>query len=288
MNPAIRAAQEVALHHGMTPDRCDILQDAHTVVVRLTDDLVARIVTDTTGPRSGTTWLQRETAIAAHLTQQGAPIIPLHPNLPPVAHLHQGYAMNFWTYVTALPTAPDPDIIGRTLHECHRALASLPEPLPTLAIVEESLTILEQAEVQQALTPAEIDLLSHHLRCSLQALGPLPHQALHGDAHMGNLLMTTRGLLWTDWEDAFSGPIEWDIASVIWNAQILEEDHDSVEKILTSYQQQGVEIDPEALQQCLIARAAVMSAWYPILYPQPNPDRQRKLQQRLEWLKERV
>lgn len=286
MHPAIRAAHEVALDHDITPDRCDILQDAHTVVVRLTDSLVARIVTDTTGPRSGTTWLQRETAIAAHLTQQGAPIIPLHPDLPPIAHLHQGYAMNFWTYVTALPTAPDPSEIGRTLHDCHRALSSLPEPLPPLAIIAESLTILEQREVQQALAPAEIDLLAHHLHRSLENLATLPHQALHGDAHMGNWLMTTRGLLWTDWEDAFSGPIEWDIASVIWNAQILEKDHDTVEKILTSYQQQGVKLDPEALQQCLIARAAVMSAWYPILYPPPNPDRQRKLQQRLEWLQQ--
>jgi thiamine kinase-like enzyme len=39
-------------------------------------------------------------------------------------------------------------------------------------------------------------------------------QALHGDAHFGNLLVTRDGLLWTDWEDAFLGPVEWDLASI--------------------------------------------------------------------------
>jgi hypothetical protein len=39
-------------------------------------------------------------------------------------------------------------------------------------------------------------------------------QAVHGDAHLGNVLATTRGALWTDWEDAFLGPVEWDLATL--------------------------------------------------------------------------
>jgi len=34
----------------------------------------------------------------------------------------------------------------------------------------------------------------------------------------------------------------------------------------------------------MIARAAVMTAWYPILYPNPNEDRQAKLRRRIAWL----
>jgi len=286
MKPAILAAQHVALQHGIRPDRCDVLQDAHTIVVRLTDSLVARIVTDTTGPRSGTMWLDRETAIAAHLTQHRAPVIPLHPALPPIAHQHDGYAMNFWTYVHRVDTAPDPQEIGTTLHACHTILRSFPADLPSLAILQESLTILEQPTVQQAFTPETISLLRGHLQRSLQVLASCPLQALHGDAHMGNLMMTNQGLLWADWEDAFAGPIEWDIASVIWNAQLIGQDHKTVQHFLDAYAAQGHTPDPSRLQQCLIARAAVMSAWYPILYPNPNADRREKLAKRMHWLQE--
>jgi aminoglycoside/choline kinase family phosphotransferase len=95
---------------------------------------------------------------------------------------------------------------------------------------------------------------------------------------------TTRGLLWTDWEDTFLGPVEWDLASIIWNARILEDDHASADALLAAYRRAGGSIDEAALHQSLIARAAVMSAWYPVLYPEPSPERREKLRRRLEWL----
>ena len=101
---------------------------------------------------------------------------------------------------------------------------------------------------------------------------------------MGNLMSTTRGLLWTDWEDTFAGPIEWDVASIIWNSQILEEDHATVQAICDAYCEAGGSIDTCALLQSLIGRAAVMTAWYPILYPIPNEERQSRLQRRIDWL----
>jgi hypothetical protein len=75
-----------------------------------------------------------------------------------------------------------------------------------------------------------------------------------------------------------------DPASIIWNARILENDHRTADAILTAYRDSGGRIDPHALHHCLIARAAVMSAWYPILYPDPSPERKSKLDARLDWL----
>ena len=123
-------------------------------------------------------------------------------------------------------------------------------------------------------------MLRERIASSLDILGAMPAQPLHGDAHMGNLMNTTRGLLLTDWEDCFSGPVEWDVASLIWNAQILEEDHATVKTILDAYGP----VDEPTLQVSLIARAAVITAWYPILYPNPNADRQDKLKRRIDWL----
>jgi hypothetical protein len=277
----IRAATETALAHGICPDRCEVLQNGSTLVLRLTETLVARVVQDQDGPRQGLAWFARENAVASHLTRHGAPIIPLHPDLPPGPHEHLGYPLNFWRYVTAVNTSPDPAQIGQTLLQCHEILRDLPETLPALAILTESLSILEE----RALFPAPIrDLLQRHLISSIEQMNRAAHQALHGDAHQGNLMVTATGLLWTDWEDAFAGPVEWDLASVIWNSLILDEDQASAHTLLDGYCQAGGHLNETLLKHCLIARAAVMTAWYPILYPQPDAERQSKLQRRIDWL----
>ena len=279
----IRAAVETAIAHGITPDRCDILQNGSTLVLRLTETLVARVVQDVDGPRQGTEWFARENAIAQHLTENGAPVIPLHPELPPGPHEHLGYPMNFWQFVTRVDAEPDPIKIGRTLRECHDIMRHFAEPLPKLAILTESLAILQDRELFPHSTQ---QMLRDHLTHSSEVLNRYPHQPLHGDAHMGNLINTTLGLLWTDWEDTFSGPVEWDAASIIWNAQILEEDHATVKAICDAYCAAGGTIDDCALRQSLIARAAVMTTWYPILYPNPNAERQMRLQRRIDWLRD--
>jgi len=277
----LRAATETALAHGITPDRCDILQNSSTLVVRLTETLVARVVQDREGPRQGTGWFARENAIAQHLTARGAPVIPLHPDLPPGPHEHLGYPLNFWEFVTRIETQPDPREIGRTLKQCHEAMQDFPQPLPHLGILSESLAILNG---RQLFSTGTQHLLKQHLQASLERLSGYPQQALHGDAHAGNLMHTTRGLLWTDWEDTFAGPVEWDLASILWNPQILDEDHATVAAIRESYGP----VDEKALCQCLIARAAVITAWYPILYPNPDEERRQKLHRRIAWLETRA
>jgi hypothetical protein len=280
----IRAANETALAHGVVPDRCEILQNGSTLVLRLTETLVARVVVDVDGPRQGTEWFARENAVALHLTRLGAPVIPLHPELPPGPHEHLGFPLNFWQYVSRVADEPAPAVMGRTLFACHDGLRSFTEPLPELAVLTESIGLLEILARRGSFPEETIALLRERLVSSLAALREFPFQPLHGDAHPGNFLNTTRGLLWTDWEDTFRGPVEWDLASIIWNARILEEDHATADGILDAYRQAGGRIDPVALHHSLIARAAVMSAWYPVLYPQPSAERREKLRRRLDWL----
>lgn len=280
----LRAAVEVAGRYAVTVDRAVVLQDGHTLVVRLSDSLVARVVTDREGPRQGSAWFAREMAVARHLTEQRAPVITLHPALPPEPQEHLGYAMNFWQFVTAVDAEPDPREAGRTLGECHAVLRSFPEPLPVLAILRESVELLREGVVRERFSVDELALLRRHLEESLKRLGGVAHQPLHGDAHLGNLMNTASGLLWTDWEDAFAGPVEWDVASAVWNAKLLDGDHAIVEGIERGYKEAGGVIDAAVLNQCLTARAAVMSVWYPVLYPGADPVRQAKLQRRLDWL----
>lgn len=280
----IRAAQETALAHGIMPDRCEVLQDRSTLVLRLTETLVARVVQDTEGPRQGTAWFARENAMALHLTRQGAPVIPLHPDLPPGPHEHLGYPMNFWLYVTAVPVEPLPEETGRTLFQCHQALKTFDTALPKLAIVTESLGLLEPLEEKKLFPATTVAMLRQHLETALETLACVPHQPLHGDAHAGNLMNTTRGLLWTDWEDAFAGPAEWDVASILWNPRFLDGDEATADRLLQAYLDAGGRVDTRVLNQCCTARAAVITAWYPILYPEMDADRRSKLDKRLAWL----
>jgi hypothetical protein len=278
---ALQAATELALESGVHPDRCDVLQDGNTLVLRLTETLVARVVQELDGPRQGMAWFARETALARYLSAQGAPVIPLHPDLPPGPHERYGFPVNFWLFVSRIDAEPDPHEMGRTLRQCHAALSGFKEELPQLAILHESLSILQGRELFPAPTQR---MLLEHLQRSILRLEPGPHQPLHGDAHPGNLLHTTRGLLWTDWEDAFSGPVEWDLASLLWNILILDDDQPTADAILEGYREEGGAWREDVLRLCLVARAAVMTTWYPILYPNPDAERREKLQRRLDWL----
>ncbi len=280
-----RSAREVAIAHGLKVDRCEILQNGSTLVLRLSESLVARVVQDCDGPRQGTDWFERENAVASHLTQQEAPVIPLHWGLPAGPHVRDGYPMNFWEFVKVIEVKPAAEDIGRTLFECHKSLRSLECPLPRLGILHETRAMFGMLERRSLFSSEDLELLCGHLERTTTELQAGRHQALHGDAHLGNLMNTDRGLLWTDWEDAFSGPVEWDLASVLWNAKFLENDGAFVESVLGAYRHAGGSVEEETLRQCWCARAAVMTAWYPLLYPNPNSDRREKLQRRLEWLR---
>jgi hypothetical protein len=284
LQPLIQAATRVLATHGITPDRCDVLQDGSTLVLRLSETLVARIVKDTGGARQGTQWFARENAIAQHLTEQGAPVIPLHPALPPGPHESDGYPMNFWEFVTRVEEEPSPEEIGKTLHQCHAVMRSFPQRLPSLAIISESLGMLPGLAAKNLFPDTTLQLLHEHLSRGLSGLASHPQQPLHGDAHMGNLMNTTRGLLWTDWEDTFSGPVEWDLCSVIWNARILDEDEATAHAIQEAYEAGGTTLDAQVMHLCMTTRGAVMTAWYPLLYPEMNADRRSKLARRLTWL----
>jgi aminoglycoside/choline kinase family phosphotransferase len=41
-----------------------------------------------------------------------------------------------------------------------------------------------------------------------------PQQSLHGEPHLGNVLLTAQGPRWIDLEAACVGPVEWDLASL--------------------------------------------------------------------------
>jgi aminoglycoside phosphotransferase (APT) family kinase protein len=50
--------------------------------------------------------------------------------------------------------------------------------------------------------------------CAALAGRPLVMRPLHGEAHLGNVLVTPAGPRWTDFEGSCLGPVEWDLAGL--------------------------------------------------------------------------
>jgi citrate lyase beta subunit len=67
---------------------------------------------------------------------------------------------------------------------------------------------------------------------------------------------------------------------------VLEEDHATADAVLNAYRDAGGSIDEEAMRHAMVARAVVMTAWYPILYPDLTEVRRERLRRRLEWLEQ--
>jgi Ser/Thr protein kinase RdoA (MazF antagonist) len=63
----------------------------------------------------------------------------------------------------------------------------------------------------------------------------LERQALHGDAHLANVVNTTDGLTWLDWDDCWHGPVAWDLASLEHRRRVFGELREPISAALRAY-----------------------------------------------------
>jgi hypothetical protein len=282
---AVQAASEVARSYGIAFEQAVVLQSVSNIIVHLQPTaVVARVAAVPSTIRTGDAWFVRELAVARHLAAANAPIIPPSRYIDPGPHQHNGFTLSFWDYVQVLPEPFDPVLAGRALRVCHWALSSFTQELPVLALVTEAQRILSQLTSQGLLNPADAEMLAQVSAPYEDRLHGLPMQPLHGDSHSGNVLQTPQGVLWTDWEDAFIGPIEWDLASLVANPYVFGADQDKAEAALWGY---GA-YDPQVLALCIEVRTFVALVWSVIQYQQqPSPERQERVEYRLNWFRQR-
>jgi hypothetical protein len=282
---AIRAACEVAVEQGLTFEQAILLQHRSNAIVHFfPTSVVAKIRTKTSTVRQGDDWFTREVAVARYLAAANAPVISPSSDIDPGPHQHLGMLLSFWKFVQILEQPFDPYQAGQALRTCHQVLKTFPGELPILALLNEAKQFLVQS-IAAAFSPDDATLLFKVGERSIEKLSLLPMQPLHGDSHSGNVLNTTQGVLWTDWEDTFWGPIEWDLASLVAAPYIFGTDLEKAETALRGY---NSPIDPEILEDCITARTFIVVVWSVILQQQrPSADRQARLEQQLIWLKQR-
>jgi hypothetical protein len=270
---AVRAAAQVAREHGLRfADEPRVLHEGSNLLLHLHPaPVVARVATSTAMVRDGDAWLTREVSVAGHVARQGAPTVAPSDELPPGPHHFSGMTMTYWRYVDQLPRPPDPERAGRALRECHEALAGYPraDRLPAMAVMREAEQIIDRFADDGTLGNRDAGLLREaaaHNKSDIEGLG-LPLQPVHGDAHLGNVINTTEGPLWTDWEDTCRAPTQWDLGCLLASGRYFGDDPAPGEAAVEAYG----EDPPDAFVQ---ARRLQGTVWG-FVFARDHPERRR-------------
>ncbi len=113
-------------------------------------------------------------------------------------------------------------------------------------------------------------IVGWHLHRDLSHYGAL--QALHGDAHLHNVINGPDGPLWNDFEDCFEGPRAWDLGCMHAASRVYGDDPAPAEAAQRGY---GAELDAETLDTFLDARRFQGTLWS-VVMAREQPERQAR------------
>jgi Phosphotransferase enzyme family len=264
---AIAAALAVASEQGLTVTEPRIVGNGSNRIVWLRPaPIVARVMTGTVvlhrDPRA---WLQRELDVGSFLAREGAPIVPPATEVDPGPHLTGGLWLSLWLHVEVAAAGLSAGEIGRSLRSLHDALARYRGPLPPRAAVLEEIDWLLAALGDRDGAP--------ELQEERDRLAPLldgadgDGQPLHGDASMSNLLSTTGGPRWNDFEDVCFGPPAWDVVGVVEDARERKGDAFAAE-VLAAY---GRAVDPALARVVQDVQHLYWTLWQRYTTAAPRP-----------------
>lgn len=282
VDEAIRAVRSLASELGLDAEP-EIVADRSNLVLGLGPDAVARVAMATSLARVGMAWLRREVDLARFLAARGGSVTRPAARIDPGPFERAGLVISFWQRETLVEHSPDPAAAGATLAALHRELASYPrEKLPWWGGHEEARAVLARARTSGVLVPDEIVRLERgfaqadRIVASAEAR-TASMQGVHGDAHIGNVMATARGVLWTDWEDAFLGPIEWDLACLRSRAVLFGEERDAIDAMTRAY---DAPYDAELVQDLGLVRNVQVIAWLAV-FAERQPELADRMRRRL-------
>jgi hypothetical protein len=201
----VAAALAVAREQGVRCDDPVILRDAWHVLVHLRPaPVVARVTSSLPYPEGpDPEGVVRELSVAVFCAEAGCAVVPPASEVEAVPYRRDGHIVTFWRYIEPYDD-PDPGAAVRELRRLHDALENYGGVLPPFGHPRETEDMLD------TLPPSDdVELLR-----AIAARRPdVDGQALHGDAHLYNVLGSPSGPLWHDFETACHGPREYDLAA---------------------------------------------------------------------------
>jgi phosphotransferase family enzyme len=206
------AAMSLAGSLGVPATEAVVLHNSNAVALRLLPgDTFARTA------RLGHNVAALEVRVATSLAALSAPIAPLDPRIEARVYERDGFAVTFWRYCPARPEPAAPVAYADALHRLHAAMRHIAVDVPHFTDrVAEAEHLLTHPDETPALGDDDRALLLDTLRTARQA--SCAHadadQLLHGEPHRGNVLNTSAGPLFIDFETCCRGPLEFDLAHV--------------------------------------------------------------------------
>lgn len=141
---------------------------------------------------------------------------PLSPEVR--THEPTGFAVTLWEHLDALPfETPNPGQLAVLIGTVHGALRHLEIELPPLSYsLELTRTTLFDDDAMQLLPVEDRAFVRAQFDTLVGQLDDFdsPERPLHGEPHLGNVIVTPTGPHLVDFESVCTGPLEWDLASV--------------------------------------------------------------------------
>lgn len=280
---AIATTRSLAAELGLDAEPT-ILADKSNLVLRLAPHpIVARVAMATSLVRVGMAWLGREVAISRFLADRGCLVTRPATAIPAGPYERDGLVISFWEEETLVAERADPHLAGAALRRVHQALAAYDRAsVPLWGNVDEARQVFALArfftDVERSRLARAWDAVDAVVASAASRTASL--QAVHGDAHIGNVLTTARGPAWTDWEDAFLGPVEWDIACLRSKADLFGEEREAIAAMIAGY---GVDYDASLVTELGLVRNVQVISWLAI-FAERHPDLLPRMRARIDRL----
>jgi len=238
---------------GLRIDEPVVLKDSLNLLVWLRPSpVVARIHARTALVRAPEAAAD-SVALARFLDGAGLPVSPPVDDVDPGPHTGStGRPMTFWRSLAVDPRPADPAEAGRTLRLLHEAMATYDGPLRHVGPIEEIDRLAKLLAEHRPDDAARILALREALD-----LPSLPTQPLHGDAHLGNVVLAGGRLRWLDWEESWRGPLAWDLACLVHRQVTFGEGGDEIGRAIAGYGP----YDAEAVDAWMPAYALWAASW---------------------------
>jgi hypothetical protein len=216
---AVTAATSVAASVDLAVDDALVLNDSNRLVVRLMPcDVVARIVPLGYRVFAAALGAEREVQVLRRLAAADAPVAALDPRVEPRVFVRDGFEIELLTYYEPVPTrALLPGDYADALERLHRAMRQVDVETPHFTDrVADVQQWIARSDATPDLTDDDRQVLVHTLSSLRQSVvgRRSPEQLLHGEPHPWNVVDTSGGPRFVDFENCVRGPVEWDLGWV--------------------------------------------------------------------------
>lgn len=246
---------------GVSYESLELVRFGTNAVYRLHPlDLTARV----SRPGYEIEWVRREMTVTRWLAERGFPAIAPDDLITPEPFPVYDSIVSFWPWVSSSDEHLAPDQFGQLIHKLHRVSDHYPDqhlpPWNPMLIID---SLLGGLRKRGTVSPADIDLLRRwhdwiYLRL-FDHPSELGEGLIHGDAHIGNCLVTDQGPKLIDFDYVCYGPREWDLIPETLGPRRFGRERSEYERFAAGY---GYDVTEWAgYRICALARELLITCW---------------------------